>query len=247
MRSTRVVDFVGTDEPQFAGELMQLKTKDEPESGGGGGGFKHRDDLYEPAVDIVIREGRGSVSLLQRALGIGYGRAARLIDFMAEDGIVGEYNGSQAREVLITLEDWEAMSRGEAASADATCRLLPRPDNRGRDTWRLAAGTLAAVAGGAAMVNNALTAASKSTSPPLGAIESCRSRKCRATWRMSRRKRNTIRFHSTLMPTRMRGKKSTSPRTNGKMTKGPTVTRLPRQTRTPTTLKKMNSRKMNPR
>ena len=49
-----------------------------------------------------MREGRGSVSLLQRTLGIGYGRAARLIDFMAEDGIVGEYNGSQAREVVIS-------------------------------------------------------------------------------------------------------------------------------------------------
>jgi S-DNA-T family DNA segregation ATPase FtsK/SpoIIIE len=50
------------------------------------------------------------VSLLQRALGIGYGRAARLIDYMAEDGIVGQYNGSQAREVQITLDQWAAMS-----------------------------------------------------------------------------------------------------------------------------------------
>ena len=56
-----------------------------------------------------MREGRGSVSLLQRTLGIGYGRAARLIDFMAEDGIVGEYNGSQAREVIISAADWEQM------------------------------------------------------------------------------------------------------------------------------------------
>ncbi len=116
---TRVVDFVGTDDPQFAGELMQLKTKDELEALGAGG-LKNRDDLYETAVDIVVRERRGSVSLLQRALGIGYGRAARLVDFMAEDGIVGEYNGSQAREVMISIEDWEAMSRakaGELASA----------------------------------------------------------------------------------------------------------------------------------
>jgi S-DNA-T family DNA segregation ATPase FtsK/SpoIIIE len=116
---TRVVDYVGTDDPQFAGELMQLKTKDELEALGAGG-LKNRDDLYETAVDIVIRERRGSVSLLQRALGIGYGRAARLVDFMAEDGIVGEYNGSQAREVMISIEDWEVMSRakaGELASA----------------------------------------------------------------------------------------------------------------------------------
>jgi S-DNA-T family DNA segregation ATPase FtsK/SpoIIIE len=114
---TRVVDFVGTDNPQFAGELMQLKTKDEAEAGGASG-FKNRDELYEAAVDIVVRERRGSVSLLQRALGIGYGRAARLVDFMAEDGIVGEYNGSQAREVMISVEDWEAMSRsGDGAAA----------------------------------------------------------------------------------------------------------------------------------
>ena len=58
------------------------------------------------------------MSLLQRALGIGYGRAARLIDFMAEDGIVGQYNGSQAREVLITLEQWAAMS-GQADAEPA--------------------------------------------------------------------------------------------------------------------------------
>ena len=75
-----------------------------------------RDPLYEQAVEIVIREGRGSVSLLQRALGIGYGRAARLIDCMAEDGIVGAYNGSNAREVQYTLEEWEAFKQGQVAA-----------------------------------------------------------------------------------------------------------------------------------
>lgn len=116
---SRVVDFVGVDDPQFAGELMQLKTKDELEAAAaaGGGNFQSRDDLYDAAVDIVIRERRGSCSLLQRALGIGYGRAARLIDFMAEDGVVGQYNGSQARDVLISLEDWEARKSGEAPPA----------------------------------------------------------------------------------------------------------------------------------
>ena len=115
---TRIVDQVGVgaDEQQFAAELMQLKTKEEQEAAAGPAALKNRDELYEAAVDVVVREGRGSVSLLQRCLGIGYGRAARLIDFMAEDGIVGEYNGSQAREVLITIEDWEAMSAGEEAA-----------------------------------------------------------------------------------------------------------------------------------
>ncbi len=73
---------------------------------------RNRDELYEEAITCVVREGRGSVSLLQRALGIGYGRAARLIDYMAEDGIVGDYNGSQAREVLFTMSQWDAMQAG---------------------------------------------------------------------------------------------------------------------------------------
>jgi S-DNA-T family DNA segregation ATPase FtsK/SpoIIIE len=115
---TRVVDFVGVDDPQFAGELMELKTKDEVEAAGSGGAnFQSRDDLYEAAVDIVVRERRGSCSLLQRALGIGYGRAARLIDFMAEDGVVGQYNGAQAREVLVSLEDWESRHSESAEAA----------------------------------------------------------------------------------------------------------------------------------
>jgi DNA segregation ATPase FtsK/SpoIIIE, S-DNA-T family len=54
------------------------------------------------------------VSLLQRVLGIGYGRAARLIDYMAEDGIVGSYNGSNAREVLFTPEQWEQLKAGQS-------------------------------------------------------------------------------------------------------------------------------------
>lgn len=110
----RVLDCVGTSEPQFVSELVQLKPAGAAEEADADR-FKNRDELYEQAVDVVIREGRGSVSLLQRALGIGYGRAARLVDYMAEDGIVGEYNGSQAREVLVTLEQWAAMS-GQAGA-----------------------------------------------------------------------------------------------------------------------------------
>lgn len=125
---TGVVDFVGVEDQQFAKELMQLKTKEEAEAAENAtpGALKNRDDLYEAAVDVVVREGRGSVSLLQRCLGIGYGRAARLIDFMAEDQIVGEYNGSQAREVLISTEEWESMSGGDAeAPAAPTIKAAP--------------------------------------------------------------------------------------------------------------------------
>ena len=65
------------------------------------------DDLYDDACRVVLESRRGSVSLLQRKLEIGYTRAARLIDMMAVEGIVGSYKGSKAREVIMTLEEWE--------------------------------------------------------------------------------------------------------------------------------------------
>ena len=106
----RIIDHFGDQAPQYSAELAQVAAKSLLSGDGAGDGSpREKDDLYEPAVEIIIREGRGSVSLLQRHLGIGYGRAARLIDYMAEDGIVGDYNGSQAREVLYNLEQWEAI------------------------------------------------------------------------------------------------------------------------------------------
>src|SRR5205085_4652987 len=110
----RVVSHIEC-EPEYASELVSLNAVT---AGDGKGGLmerlRARDELYEQAIEVIIREGRGSVSLLQRALGIGYGRGARLIDFMAEDGIVGHYNGSQAREVLVTMEQWGEMTNGGA-------------------------------------------------------------------------------------------------------------------------------------
>jgi S-DNA-T family DNA segregation ATPase FtsK/SpoIIIE len=94
------------DAPNFEAELLNLKTKDAATGDALSGNLRERDALYEQAIEIVIREQRGSTSLLQRALGIGYGRASRLIDFMAEDGLVGGFNGSNARDVLVTPEDW---------------------------------------------------------------------------------------------------------------------------------------------
>ncbi len=111
----KVVQHLETDEPCFSTELLQLQS-----AGSAGAGsvdqMRQRDPLYEQAIEIVIREGRGSVSLLQRSLGIGYGRSARMIDWMAEDGIVGAYNGSNAREVQYTLEEWEAFKQGQVAA-----------------------------------------------------------------------------------------------------------------------------------
>ncbi len=117
----RVVAHCSQGEQKFVHELMHINVNKEDgdsKEAAAPGNFRKRDELYEAAVDVVVREGRGSCSLLQRALGIGYGRAARLIDFMAEDAIVGQYNGSQARDVLISIAQWEAMrSGGEVAPA----------------------------------------------------------------------------------------------------------------------------------
>lgn len=67
------------------------------------------DPLFDRAVEIVLDTKRGSVSLLQRRLAIGYTRASRLIDLMGIAGIIGAHKGSVAREVLISPEEWEAI------------------------------------------------------------------------------------------------------------------------------------------
>jgi len=98
----RVTEFVKKQGgPDFIAELRQWQNKEAIT-------FASKDEFYIDAVRVVLAHQRGSVSLLQRKLGIGYGRAARLVDMMAEQGIVGDYKGSQAREVLMSLEEWEA-------------------------------------------------------------------------------------------------------------------------------------------
>lgn len=125
-----ITDFCSTGEQNFVSELVNLKhgDDDDEDSGSLADKIKKRDELYESAVDIVVREGRGSLSLLQRCLGIGYGRAARMIDWMAEDKIVGEYAGSQAREVLVTLAQWEEMQGLEPSESDDD-DVLPDDDS----------------------------------------------------------------------------------------------------------------------
>ena len=67
--------------------------------------------MFDRAVEIVLESGRGSVSLLQRRLAIGYTRSSRLIDLMGIAGIISDHKGSVARDVLITIDQWEAMKR----------------------------------------------------------------------------------------------------------------------------------------
>jgi len=87
------------------------------------------DELYDAAVRFVFSTERGSASLLQRKFAIGYTRASRLIDMMAEEGVLGEYKGSQARELTMTLQDWIAL-KAEARGSDEdgfTSRASARP------------------------------------------------------------------------------------------------------------------------
>ncbi|HEV2422020.1 MAG TPA: DNA translocase FtsK [Candidatus Acidoferrales bacterium] len=88
-------------------ELLKPPKDENAASGDGGaeGGEEVDDELYQEAVRVVCEMGRASTSTLQRRLRVGYGRAARLIDLMEKDGIVGPPDGSRAREVL-KKKDW---------------------------------------------------------------------------------------------------------------------------------------------
>ena len=80
------------------------------------------DPMFDRAVEIVLETKRGSVSLLQRRLAIGYTRASRLIDLMGIAGIISDHKGSVARDVLITEDEWgaiKALAEEEAAAAKA--------------------------------------------------------------------------------------------------------------------------------
>ncbi|RWE27383.1 DNA translocase FtsK, partial [Mesorhizobium sp.] len=73
--------------------------------GGGGGNFEDSDDPYDQAVAVVLRDGKASTSYIQRRLGIGYNRAASIIEKMEKEGIVGPANHAGKREILVPTED----------------------------------------------------------------------------------------------------------------------------------------------
>ncbi len=70
------------------------------------------DEMLPAAVDVILETGQASVSMLQRRLKLGYARAARIVDEMEEKGIVGPFQGSKPRSILITKEQWQAMKDG---------------------------------------------------------------------------------------------------------------------------------------
>ncbi len=70
------------------------------------------DEMLPAAVDVILETGQASVSMLQRRLKLGYARAARIVDEMEEKGIVGPFQGSKPRSILITKEQWAAQKAG---------------------------------------------------------------------------------------------------------------------------------------
>ena len=71
------------------------------------------DEMLPAAVDVMLETGQASVSMLQRRLKLGYARAARIVDEMEEKGIVGPFQGSKPRAILITKEQWAAKKGGQ--------------------------------------------------------------------------------------------------------------------------------------
>jgi len=90
-------------------EEVQLPTDDN--AGGAGGDGAERDDLYWDCVRLVIGQRAGSISFLQRRMGLGYPKAARFIDMMEQDRIIGPGQGAKPREILVGPEYLQKVGR----------------------------------------------------------------------------------------------------------------------------------------
>ncbi|MCI9551168.1 MAG: DNA translocase FtsK [Oscillospiraceae bacterium] len=113
-----VVDFIKEGaSAQYDEQVMHeieknAEDKSKADKGVGGSdpaGGDDYDELLPAAIDVVLEVGQASVSMLQRRLKLGYGRAARLVDQMEEKGVVGPFEGSKPRQLLITKEQWAEM------------------------------------------------------------------------------------------------------------------------------------------
>jgi S-DNA-T family DNA segregation ATPase FtsK/SpoIIIE len=129
LETRKVVSFLkDVAAPSFERSLLAVKSSAQGDPTEGGDiDPNERDPLFDKAVDILIETGRGSVSLLQRRLAIGYGRASRLVDQMSLAGILSDHKGSVAREVLITSDDWDRMKQMEANGGGESDELTVEP------------------------------------------------------------------------------------------------------------------------
>jgi len=96
----RVVNFIKAQaKPVYNDEIVKEQQKSNLTNG-------EKDEIYDEAVRIIIESNQASVSILQRRLRLGYTRAARIIDTMELDGLVGPYEGSKPRKILVDREEW---------------------------------------------------------------------------------------------------------------------------------------------
>ena len=122
-----VVEFVKqSGEAQYSEEVIakieesvQEKEKSAAKGGGDLAPADEGDELFPAAVEVVLETGQASVSMLQRRLKLGYSRAARLVDQMEERGVVGPFEGSKPRQLLITRAQWQEMQMGGGTAPDA--------------------------------------------------------------------------------------------------------------------------------
>ncbi|MEA4813559.1 MAG: DNA translocase FtsK [Oscillospiraceae bacterium] len=128
----RVVAFVkSSGEANYSEEVMQKIEESMQERPEGGPNAKEGapandcDQLFPDAVEVILDTGQASVSMLQRRLKLGYSRAARLVDQMEERGIVGPFEGSKPRQILISKDRWQEMKMGGTtdASDDGAVRI----------------------------------------------------------------------------------------------------------------------------
>ncbi len=97
----RIVNFIKSQaEPSYNEEILIEKHKSYAASG------EEKDELFDEAVRVILESNQASVSILQRRMRLGYTRAARLIDSMEVEGIVGAYQGSKPRKILVNREEW---------------------------------------------------------------------------------------------------------------------------------------------
>ena len=131
-----VVSFVKqSGEAQYSDEVIakieesvQEKDKGNVKSTSAEPAADEGDELLPAAVEVVLETGQASVSMLQRRLKLGYSRAARLVDQMEERGIVGPFEGSKPRQLLITRAQWQEMQMGGASAEEAGDEEPPFPE-----------------------------------------------------------------------------------------------------------------------
>ncbi|HIL56594.1 MAG TPA: DNA translocase FtsK, partial [Rhodothermales bacterium] len=114
-----VTDYIGGQDGAGPYLLPPMEPGSDAPDGAAGADIEDRDELFEDAARVIVRSQQGSVSLLQRKLSVGYTRAARLVDQLEEAGIVGEFEGSKARDVLVANESQlDALLNGETDVED---------------------------------------------------------------------------------------------------------------------------------